>query len=320
MSTKTRTNRAERSGKTNRLRTILAIARAECRQIGWSKTVLVLVGVLSLSVWRVATSVQPIAGDDGTRGSMYMFLRQPETGDGVYAVYGFVSTTWHVNSLLFLLPLGGLLLGYGAIVTPRESGRLRMVLSLPCSRGAILIGTFLGRAVVFTLAMTIALAVGWLSITTRFATASPWRYLAFTVTTVAYGLVWVSLGIALSASFSTARRVAGTVFVVYVGGVIFNWYEALVGLLGRYPEGHVVDPQQAYLGLVATPYDELRPKVHADAAFGIDSLSRYNTEAATVATEAPAYFSWPVATLVLALWIVLPLYYARSRLYRMEFS
>ena len=53
---------------------------------------------------------------------------------------GFV-TGW----LTTLLPLVGVLLGYGAVVSERESGAIRLSLSLPHSRRDLLVGTVVSR-------------------------------------------------------------------------------------------------------------------------------------------------------------------------------
>ncbi|PCR92100.1 ABC transporter permease [Natrinema ejinorense] len=299
-------------------RALAGVFQAEIRRYRWSRKLLLLAALLSVSVWTAVTSVQPIYGSNGVRGGTYISLTQPETFDGVYGVFALVDS-WY--SLLVLLPPVGLLFGYGTIVQARESGRLEIVLSLPCTRRTILLGTVLARMAVFSFVVLLSLAVGWLAIWSRFETVSAWRYLVLSVVTLAYGLVWISIGVAISTSFSTARRAAATVFITVVG-FTFNWHEGVVTGLGFHPTGHAINPQQAYFVLVSTPYSDLFPRVHIDSAMGIDrfSVSFFSTDLADITANTPIHFSWPVATVVLVLWIVVPLSYACWRFERMELT
>ncbi|QGA84295.1 ABC transporter permease [Halomicrobium sp. LC1Hm] len=305
------------TGATRSLRTIGAITRLEGRRLLTSKSILVALAFVVFSTWRVAGNVNPIDGTDGGRATYFMILNKPETLDGSYAVYGFVSTAWHVNSLVFLIPVVGLLIGYPTIVNPRTDGQLQTLLAFPCPRGEMLAGMYLGRAGVFVLGLVVALGVGWIGIVTHFETASVWRFLIFATVTLVYGVVWTSIGIALSASFSTDRHVA-TAVVVFVLVTVFNWHGRLLDVVGLSPGGFVLDPQQAYLTLVAAPYDDMVPKLHQIAAGDIDGFSTAFLSTSEVTANPPVAFTWPVAVGVLLIWIVTPLLYTHSRIANLE--
>ncbi|MFC3957759.1 ABC transporter permease [Halovivax cerinus] len=290
----------------------------ELRHFRRSWGVVLVVVYLAVSVRRIARGVTPPAGtSQGGRYSTYTYLDVPETFDAVYAVYGFTSPSWHVNSLLFLVPLIGLLLGYGTIATERETGQLFTSLSLPSPRSTVLYGTYFGRAIVLACAIGVVLAVGWISITNRFETVSVWRYLVFSLATIGYGLVWLSIGVAISAVFSTARRAAAGVFVAF-GYQLLPVHEVVLGLSPLYPYYHVIDPRQAYLVLVAAPYDHLIPKTHVDAVLGSGGFGSYQMSTEFAADAVPWFFSWPIAVAVLALWIAFPLWFACNQLDRLE--
>ncbi|ELY31513.1 MoxR-like ATPase [Halogeometricum borinquense DSM 11551] len=300
-----------------RKRTMSALARLEGRRLFKSKSVLVLFAFLMFSSWRIGTDVDVLDGTAATRSSYYMILTKPETVDAVYAIFGFVDTTWHFHSFVFLIPIVGLLLGYATIVNLRTKGQIRTMLSLPCSRQEILLGMSLGRIAVFVLALVVALAVGWIGITNNFETASVWSYLAFSASTVAYGLAWLSIGIALSVSFSTARRVSMVVTFVIVN-VFVGLQSYILGLVGVFPSGMILDPTQAYLVLVAAPHEEMIPKLYQIAVGQVDSFGQGFMSTGMVSLDPPVYFSWPIAGLVLLLWIVCPLLYAWKRIEGME--
>ncbi|EMA41641.1 hypothetical protein C446_04980 [Halobiforma nitratireducens JCM 10879] len=271
------------------------------------------------SAWRIASSVQPVEAEGG-RGSRYTFLEYPETFDAVYAVNGFISYTFHVNSFVFLVPLLGLILGYGAIVTPRATGQLKTLLALPCSRGAILLGKLLGRGIVLTAVIGVGLLVGWITVLVQFETAQTVSFVVFSAATVGYGFVWLSIGFALSSLLATPRQVAAAVFTVFIG-FTFNWHEAAVDALGLFPDAYSVDPRQAYLVLASAPYEEIIPKVHLAPHEDIDSfgITVVGTQIADMAAV-PLHLSWPIAVFVLGLWILLPLIITYNRLRRLSLT
>lgn len=293
----------------------LAIAEKEIQQLRRSRIALLLAAFFVFSVWRIASSANPIPGDGGSRGNRYTLLEQPETYDAVYAVFGFTAFSNHIHSFVFLVPILGLLLGYGAIVTPRENGQLRTVFALPCSRRTILLGKFLGRGLVLAAVIGMGMIIGWLIISTQFETAQIDAYTAFGIVTIGYGLVWLSFGIMLSSIFSTTRRVAAAVFTVFVG-FTFNWHEIVIDLLGLFPVAHTVDPLQAYLIVSSALYDDLHPLLHLESHEYVDGFGGVigGTGVAEAAVEIPVYFTWPVAVFVLLLWILVPLAVTYDRL------
>ncbi|WP_244510161.1 ABC transporter permease [Natronobacterium texcoconense] len=296
-----------------------AIAKMEIRQFRWSRLVALFIAFFGFSAWRIVSSIRPVEGEGG-RGSRYTFLEYPETYDAVYAVYGFMSYTFHVNSFVFLVPLLGLVLGYGAVVTPRATGQLKTVLAFPCSRAAILIGTLLGRGIILTAVIGTGLLVGWITILVQFETAQAGFYAAFSAATIGYGFVWLSIGFALSSLFATPRRVAAAVFTVFIG-FTFNWHEIAVNALGLFPDAYSVDPRQAYLILASAPYEEIIPKVHLAPHEDIDGFGTtvVGTQIAEVAAV-PLHLSWPVAVCVLGLWIFVPLVITYNRLRRLSLT
>lgn len=293
------------------------VAGLEGRRLLGSKSILALFAFLTFSAWRITTNNEVVFGDSGASSSYYMVLSKPDSLDAVYAIFGFVDTTWHLHSFLFLVPIVGLLVGYATIVNIRAAGQLRTLLSLPCSRSEVLLGAWLGRSAVFAVGTVAALAVGWIGIVTHFESASIWNYLLFSATTVAYGVACLSIGVALSVSFATPRRVA-VVVVFLILNTFLNLESFVLDKIGLFPAGLILDPRQAYLILVAAPNEEMVPKVHQIAVGQVDRFTDGHLTTGELAVDPPTVLTWPVAGIALALWIVCPVLYARFRIRSME--
>jgi ABC-2 type transport system permease protein len=128
---------------------------------------------------------------------------------------GFVS-----GSLTTLVPFVGMLLSYGAVVGARESGAIRLSLSLPLSRGDLVLGKLLSRAGLLTGTLLASLLGAGALVVYPFGELEPWRFLGFLILTVLFGLVWTALGVAVSVAVSTKRRALvlgfGAVFLFVV--------------------------------------------------------------------------------------------------------
>ncbi|OVE85304.1 ABC transporter permease subunit [Natronolimnobius baerhuensis] len=99
---------------------------------------------------------------------------------------------------IMLVPAVGLMLSYAAIVKRREDGQLTLLLGLPHNRRDVVIGTYLGRFVILTLALaagTITAAILALVFGVELATT---ELLGFTVLASALGLAYIAIAICLS--------------------------------------------------------------------------------------------------------------------------
>lgn len=146
----------------------------------------------------------------------------PVLGSEPFTTKAFVGFGFLTGSIDYLLPLIGVFLGYGAIVTERTSGQLTLLLSLPYSRRDLVLGKLVGRSLAFTTALVAALAVAGALVVYPFGSLSPGWYLAFIVLTVLYG--WIFTGIATTISMLTRSKHLATVgaFGVY-GLFVLVW-------------------------------------------------------------------------------------------------
>ncbi|MFC7138550.1 ABC transporter permease [Halosimplex aquaticum] len=112
-------------------------------------------------------------------------------------VHGLVTT---------LVPFVGILLGYNAVVSDRESGAIRLTLSLPHSRRDVVAGTYASRTGLLTAAVVGALVAAGALVVYPFGDLELVPFLLYVALTVAFGAVWSGLGIAVSLAVATSRR------------------------------------------------------------------------------------------------------------------
>lgn len=138
-----------------------------------------------------------------------------------------------VSTILVVIgPLAALAFTYDAIAGPRQSGALRVLLSYPYTRREVVLGTFLGRVAVVSLAVVVGVLTV-LASSAIFGGAD----LGLDGMAVVLGLglllttAIVSVAIGISASVSTSPRAAILSFGAYL---LFSGFWGLVATLVRY--------------------------------------------------------------------------------------
>lgn len=123
------------------------------------------------------------------------------------ALNGFFITTF--------VPLIAIVIAYGAIVGERDTGSLKLLLSLPHSRADVVFGKVVGRAA----ALATPIAVGFLLPAVVFLIGpvqfDVLTYLGFTLLSVFLGLVFVAIAVGLSASSGSQRIVMAASIAFY---------------------------------------------------------------------------------------------------------
>ena len=108
-----------------------------------------------------------------------------------------------------LVPIIGIVISYKAIVGERESGTLKVLLSLPHKRGDVVFGKLLGRSLSLSIAIILGYVVGLVVFATRVSNLDLASYAAFLVLTLFFGVVYISIGVGLSSlTASTSRALA----------------------------------------------------------------------------------------------------------------
>ena len=143
-------------------------------------------------------------------GASYFFIRTTNSIDqqGAEELGVLLALSAPVGTFF---PLIGILTGYRSVVGERESGSLKLLLSLPHTRGDVVLGKFVGRTAVVSLAALVGFVVGGGVILALGAPLPAVDYLAFVMLALVLGAAFVSVGVGLSAGFKSEN-------VVVMGG------------------------------------------------------------------------------------------------------
>lgn len=197
------------------------------------------------------------------------------------------------------LPFVGLLLGYRSIVNERESGQIKLLLSLPHSRIDVVVGKLVGRAGVGIVAAGAGFLVAIIVGIVMYQDFLPTEFAGFVVATIAFLFVYVSIGISISsASPSTPFAIAGA--AVYM--VVFHGLWGAAFLLGR------IVLELPFEGPYSGPnwFLFLRELNPARAYNHLVTLFVPNLQSA-VPESAPFYLQDWFYIFVMVFWIVVPL-------------
>lgn len=124
-------------------------------------------------------------------------------------------TAYMTQAVVLVVPLFGLLLGYKTVVAERVSGRMNLLLSLPHGRWEVVLGKFLGRLVVLVAVIASGILVGTALAAYPFGTLEPQAAISYLVVTVLYGIVFLSIGVAISTMIRSTQMAAAATFGVF---------------------------------------------------------------------------------------------------------
>jgi ABC-2 type transport system permease protein len=114
-----------------------------------------------------------------------------------------------------LIPLVGIVVAYASVIGERESGTLKLLLSLPHSRLDVVLGKFVGRSAVLAVPVVAGFLVAMPAFPLAGVPLKIGNYVLFALLTVLLGLVFVAVALGASAAARTSRRAVIGTFVVY---------------------------------------------------------------------------------------------------------
>lgn len=209
--------------------------------------------------------------------------------------------------IALLVPIIGLVVGYQAIVSERESGSIRFLLGLPNTRRDVVLGKVIGRAGVVAVPTLIGFLVGAVVIGALYDGFIVADYLGLLVFSLIMGLVYVSVAVGISASVSSrAKALAGVLgfFVLFdflwefvtmaIYWVIEGSLPGFDGLPAWYLFILRLSPGQALSAIALT-------LIEIAGAGDLDL-----TAAGRVAGEVPFYLENWFAWIIVVLWIIVP--------------
>lgn len=239
-----------------------------------------------------------------------------------------VQQTFHLLTIVLslLLPIVALVVSYLAIAGEREGGGIKFLLSLPNRRREVFAGkvvsrvTLLGALVLFVYVAATSVALA------KHGAFPALAVLGTLVATLVYGSVFVSIGVALSATVGSQSGAIARSLVAYfvlvllylfpvirISNVVQAFHTELLGM-DRNPDLYNAiehtSPYRAYqktTNLVVPEQFERHP--FADSAQNAAETARSQAgEAASSTTlDLPIYLTDEFSLLVLALWLVVPL-------------
>jgi len=240
----------------------------------------------------------------------------PENASGVLQTFLFFLK----QGTGILIPLTALVVAYAAITRERESGTIKLLLSLPHSRDDVVLGKFIGRSGVVVLPVLIGFFVALLALLPAASGLDIVVYIQFALLTALLGVVFVGIAVGVSAAADTNQQAlvgSGGLFGVFW----FLWNFFVSGVNRAATELFSLSaPDQFRLRLALKLLNPIQAyKTLVDSLFmsGLEARVRMfsmllgmipNQQAAqALGPELSALYSDPVVLLAMLVWLVVPL-------------
>ncbi len=216
-----------------------------------------------------------------------------------------------------LVPLVALIAGYLSVVGERQSGSIKILLSLPPNRRQVVFGKLFGRSAVIACAVTAAFAALVLLSLLFFQALPLVDFLGIAAASVLVGLAFVGIAVGISAMVASRGRAMAGVIGLYLIFLLF-WdlitaaiYRVLMGELPGNPGDQFeawyvflqwLNPIEAY-GVLT---DAILGETFGAFTIPIFAPQNVSETGRVVAGEIPAYLQEPVLVPVLLFWFVVP--------------
>jgi ABC-2 type transport system permease protein len=301
------------------LRSVRVVAEKDFRDAIKSRALLILGAVFvvffaSAAFFfadQVSQALQNAANaSNGTNATQAQQVRESLNSDA------FLGTLTQITRLL--IPLTGIVVSYAALVGERESGTMKLLLSLPHSRLSVVLGKLLGRSGVVAVPVLLGFLVAAPVFPILGVTLEPVGFLAFALATALVGIVFVAISLGASAAASTARRAVVGVVGLYVLFTLL-WGQFSNAVFQRIAENtdlgnealiqtflviRHINPVRAYESLVASvgPQSPLEARTSVFSGF----QGQIYAQALQQGDGLPVYLTDPALVIYLLLWIVVP--------------
>lgn len=199
--------------------------------------------------------------------------------------------------------VAALVTAYKSVAGETESGSGKLLLSLPHTRGDVVLGKVVGRALVLAVPVVIGLAAMLAVVFVADVPFAATEYALFGAVTMLFVLVYVALFVDLSASTTSTAR-AATISVLALVGLEFAWDVVPLGAWFvangfAVPDGLTTGSVEAMPNWVAFLVNLPPSAAYQNAIGGVLSGS--------LGGAGPWYLSQWFSLVVLALWAVVPL-------------
>ncbi|HMB51530.1 ABC transporter permease subunit [Natronoarchaeum rubrum] len=231
----------------------------------------------------------------------------------IAAALNFMSTP-----MLLLIPILAMIVGYMSIVGERDTGSIRMLLSLPIVRGEVVLGKVLGRLGVLAVPTLLGFGVGAVVMFAVYGELPAGSFFEFLVFTLLVAMLYTVFAVSISASVNSRGKAmglaAGTIILFqYLWSAIpIGIYYLLNGTVRI--TGGVPDWFQ-FLS-TATPSASLQKFLLMFFDFGFGG----SLGSLQAGSEAPIYLQNWFSGIIALLWIVVPLAIGYVRFQRTTIS
>ncbi|WP_152039446.1 ABC transporter permease [Salinigranum salinum] len=261
----------------------------------------------------------------GTTVLFYVYVAGPDANsDSLFGLFasGFLSFSY-TGFLAFALAFIALITSYGAIVDERESGTLKLLLSLPHDRRDVVAGKIAGRSAVVVIPALVGFLIALVALLATGTRIVPGHFFPQVALTALLAVAFVSIGVGVSASADSGRQATlGTLGLYFLFALLWSFVargfpQLLTEVAKRLPgleplSGALtvklrlfvkyLNPLRAYETLVAEVYfgDPIQARLVKEGLFT-------QMQAQQVLQEGvPVYLSGPFIFAVLLAWIVVP--------------
>jgi len=226
-----------------------------------------------------------------------------------------------------LLPIVALVVSYLAIAGEREGGGIKFLLSLPNRRRDVYAGKLLSRLTVAAAGLGFVYLAATSVSLAKHGAFPPVVVFGTLLVTLAYGSLFVTVGLALSASVATQGQAIARSLVAYfvlvllyifpvlrISSAVEAFHTRVLGMDANpdlYNAIEYTSPYRAYqkaTNLVVPTEFEQRPFMDSAADAGAGAGPGGAPEAVMLPPDLPVYLTDEVAVLIIAVWIVVPLY------------
>jgi ABC-2 type transport system permease protein len=257
--------------------------------------------IRSRSLWAVAGLFVVVT----TGSSLLVTLLSVRSGSAAESIVGLTRLLKLLAGVL--VPMTAVLVGYRAIVGERETGSIKLLLSLPHERRAVVLGKLVGRSLVVAVAVLAGFGLST-ALAVVFAPSAFPVFVGVTVVTLLFAVAFVAIAVGLSAASGSARRAATGAFGAFVVSNIL--WQRIPGIYGAVTGSGGATPAWIYF------IQRLSPSGAYNGAYTLFAGTR-SLEAA-IGGPVPPYLSWWAAVAILVGWVVLPTWLGYRRFERAD--
>lgn len=297
---------------------IVAVARKDFRDAIRSRGLLLLTAVFvvffAVAAYVSAEALQQQLQQAANSGNASQAQRARQIQQNLNSD-AFLKNLTQVTRLL--IPLTGIVVAYASVVGERESGTLKLLLSLPHSRLDVLLGKLGGRSAVVGLPVLLGFLVAAPIFPLLDVPFEAVHFAVFALLTAFVGVVFVAISVGTSAAAPTNRWAMIPVVILYA------FFTLLWGRVAKFSVGKIADwtdlADQTLLKLLVTArhlnpiaaYESLTLSLYQpdlSARVGLITSNPLGRRAyMQMLGDVPIYLTDGALVIYLLLWIVVPI-------------